>query len=395
MPRRELSGGLGGLVTGRLSDGFAEFGGRAWLNTAHQGALPLAAAEAARETIAWKLSPSELTIERFREVPESLRRALGRLLGVVAEDVILANSASYGLHTIANAYPWREGDEVLVMEGDFPSDILPWLTLEARFGVRVRRIHPAGRVVSPEELNRASSPRTRVFCTTWVHSFSGYAVDVYALGTVCRERGIHFVVNASQALGARPVELVRAPIDALVSAGFKWLCGPYGTGLCWIRPELRERLVPTKAYWLAMQSQEDLGKEVSPVALRDDLGARGLEIFGTANFFNFKPWTVAVEHLLELGAERIAAHDQMLVSRFIDGLDPDHFDLLSPREGDARSTLVFFSHRDRTKNPGLHRALERAGVDVALRNGALRVAPHVYCSTDDVDRALSVLNEPV
>lgn len=377
-----------------LSDGFGDFGGRAWLNTAHQGALPLASAAAAREAIDWKLSPAELTADRFRNVPARLRAALGRLVGAPPDDVVLANSASYGLHLLAGAFPWERGDEVLVMATDFPSDILPWLTLERRFGVSVRQVTPGGHVVTPDELRAAIGPRTRLFCTTWVHSFSGYAIDLEAIGAACREGGVRFVVNASQALGARAIDVSRAPIDALVSVGFKWLCGPYGTGFGWIRPELREALVPTRAYWLAMQRQEDLSKPVSErkLALRDDLGARALDIFGTANFFNYVPWTVSVEHVLELGLDRVTSHDQGLVSRFIEGLDASHYEISSPREGQTRSTLVFFTHRDPSRNDAIQRALTDEGVDIASRNRSLRLSPHVYNGPEDIDRALDALH---
>ena len=375
----------------QFSSGFGDFEGRAWLNTAHQGALPLRAADEAREAISWKLAPRNLTPERFRGVPDRLRTAVGRLLHAPPDEIILANSASYGLHLVANALAWEAGDELLVMSGDFPSDILPWLALEERLDVRVRRIRPANRVVEPEELAAALTPRTRLFCTTWVHSFSGYTIDLEGLGRICREQGIIFLLNASQGLGASPLDTRTAPIDGLVSAGFKWLCGPYGTGICWLRPDLRERLMRVKAYWLAMQTQEELGDRVVDITLKKGLGARGFDLFGTANFFNFKPFAAAVEHLLEIGIERIRAHDQALVSRLIAGL-PESCELLSPSDGPRRSTLVFISHRDPGRNRDLAAALGAAGVDVAYRNGALRVSPHLYNTPADIDRALSVFD---
>jgi selenocysteine lyase/cysteine desulfurase len=374
--------------------GFGDFNGRTWLNTAHQGALPLAAADAAREAVDWKTAPFELTQERFDGVPSRLRVALGRLVNVKPGEIVLANSASYGLHLIANAFPWRAGDEVIVMDGDFPSDILPWLLVERRHGVRVVRIRPRGRIVEPEELQRAITPRTRLFCTTWVHSFSGYAIDLGALGALCREYGVAFVVNASQALGARQIDLADAPVDALTCVGFKWLCGPYGTGFCWIRPSLRERLHLIKAYWLAMQTAEDLGKEVVEAEIREDLGARAYDIFGTANFFNAVPLAVAVEHLMDLGLARIRKHDQELVDLFIAGLDRNQFAITSPTEsGERRSTLVFFSHRDRGRNKEVHAALRTSRVDVAFRGGSIRLAPHLYNGEHDIERALKALTQ--
>lgn len=373
--------------------GFGDFAGRVWLNAAHQGALPLTAAAEAHEAVAWKTMPFELTQERFNGVPQRLRATLGRLVNTKPEDIVLANSASYGLHLIAQAFPWHEGDEVLVMEGDFPSDILPWLLLEERHGVKVVRIRPRGRVVEEDELRRAITPRTRLFCATWVHSFSGFTIDLDALGTACRDYGVAFVVNISQALGARPLDLARAPVDAVSCVGFKWLCGPYGTGFCWIRPALRDKLHPTKAYWLSMQTAEDLGKEVVETTLRTGLGARAYDIFGTANFFNAKPFAAAVEHLLDLGLERVRDHDQQLVSTFLAMLDRTRFDVISPTAAsDRRSTLVFFSHRERDRNRSIHTALAREGIHMAYRGGSLRLAPHLYNGTHDIERAVAALN---
>lgn len=376
-----------------VSGEFGPFQGRVWLNCAHQGPLPRRAAEEAREAVRWKTAPWELTQERFHGVPTRLRENLGRLLGVPAEEVILGNSASYGLHLLANSFPWREGDEVLVVRGDFPSDILPWLTLEDR-GVTVRYVEPANHLPEPEELEASLTPRTRLFCTTWVHSFSGVTADLTALGELCRERGVAFVVNGSQAVGARPLAVGELPVDALVGVGFKWLCGPYGTGYCWVRPDLLRTLRPRQAYWLAALSAQDLTDESLEIGLpAGPPRADTFDLFGTANFFNFHPWAAAIEVLLGHGIERIAAHDQALVERLLAGLDPEIYEVLSPREGPRRSTLVFVSHRDRERNPEIHAALGHAGIDVALRRGALRIAPHVYNAEDDIDRALAALQD--
>jgi selenocysteine lyase/cysteine desulfurase len=277
------------------------------------------------------------------------------------------------------------------MQGDFPSDILPWLGLEAR-GVHVRLIEPRQRVVQADELRAQLTPATRLFCTTWVHSFSGFAVDLQALGAVCREHGVVFLANCSQAIGTRPLDLSRTPVDAITCVGFKWLCGPYGTGFAWIRPALRETLEYNQAYWLAMQTSEDLGGEDRAVALRTDLGARRYDVFGTANFFNYKPWTAAVEYLLDRGIDAVAAHNDRLVSRFIDGLDRDKYRLLSPAEGAMRSTLIFVSHRHRDRNKRIHETLLREGIHVAYRAGSLRIAPHLHNDAACIDRALSLLN---
>ncbi|MFV1956202.1 MAG: aminotransferase class V-fold PLP-dependent enzyme [bacterium] len=365
---------------------------RIWMNCAHQGPLPRVAAQEAREAIDWKSAPHQLSTRRFNEVPERLRSALSRLVGCDDDEIILANSASYGIHLLANGIPLTEGDEVLLVRDDFPSDILPWLGLEKR-GIRVRFIEPAHNMPTAEELKAAITPSTRIFCSTWAHSFSGVVIDIEDLGAVCRENDVLFLVNGSQAIGARPIDVSTIPIDALISVGFKWLCGPYGTGFVWIRPELLQMLEYNQQYWLSIMSPRDLGREAREVRLPEGPPtARTYDVFCTANFFNFKPWAASVEYLLEQKIEKIASHGQQLVGTLIEGLDPGKYNLMSPREGDARSTLVFISHRERERNREIYYHLKESGIDISLRREKLRIAPHLYNTMDDISRVLEALN---
>jgi cysteine desulfurase / selenocysteine lyase len=380
---------VGAPVAGAAGD-FGGFDGRAWLNCAHQGPLPLVAVAAAERALADKAAPHRMGDEAFAEVPRRLKDALGRLAGVPGEEVILGNSTTYGLSLLVQGVDWRVGDEVLLVDGDFPATVVPWLPLAER-GVRVRLLRPEGGVLEAGQLEAELTPATRLFCTSWVFSFTGHAVDLAALGQVCRRAGVTFVVNGSQAVGARPLDLAELPVDALVSCGFKWLCGPYGTGFCWLAPDLLASLTYRPAYWLGHLGQDDLGQEAA-YRLRDDLGAAAYDVFGTANFLTFRPWTASVEYLLGLGIDRVAARDQALVERFLQGLDPDRYRLASPGQGPRRSTLVVFGHRRPGRTPELYRRLEAAGVDVAFRRGQLRVSPHLYNTEADLDRALEVLD---
>lgn len=370
---------------------FGPFGNHIWLNAAHQGPLPRVAAEAVEEAIRWKRVPSRMTSDLFQEVPERLRNCLGRLLAVTADQIILANSSSYGLHLLANGIQWNAGDEVLLVRGDFPSTILPWLGLE-RQGVRVRFIDPSGPVLSAQDLEGRIGSETRLLCTTWVHSFTGYAVDEQSLGELCRRSGMLLVLNASQGIGARSLDLSSAPVDAITSVGFKWLCGPYGTGFCWLRPALLEALDYNQAYWLSMQTAQDLESEEQPLPCRE-LGASRYDIFGTANFFNFVPWTATIEYLLEVGIDCIARHDQRLVDRIIAGIDCQRYQLLSPPRGAERSSLVFLSHREPQRNAALRDRLRSHGIEVALRRGCLRISPHLYNTEEDIRQLLEELAE--
>lgn len=372
------------------SKDFGDFEGKIWLSCAHQGALPKAAIAEALEALSWKVAPFKLTQERFDETPPRLKRALGQLINVPAEDIILGNSASYGLHLLANGFPWQKGGEVILAKNDFPSDILPWLGLEER-GVKVKFIEPRDFVVQPDELLENVSANSKLFCITWVNSFNGGRIDIQALGEICRAHNITFMINCSQALGTRPLDVSALPVDAISCVGFKWLCGPYGTGFCWMKPELRESLSYNQAYWLAMQTAADLKSEPK-LEIKKGLGARKYDVFGTANFFNFKPWAASIEYLLSCGISNIETHDQNLISRLVKGLDVEKFRLLSPQLGNLSSTIVLISHVNSNYNHEIFDYLKRNNLEIAMRKGSLRIAPHLYNTMENIDYLLEVLN---
>lgn len=381
-----------GVADSADSADFGPFDGRAWLNAAHQGPLPRVAVEAVARALAWKIAPHRLTDELFAAVPARLRTLLGELLAVPADEVVLGNSTSYGLHLLANGLPLHPGDEILLVAGDFPATILPWLGLAER-GVVVRQVRPRAMVFDGADLERHLTSATKVFCASWVNSFTGEAVDIAEVGAACRANGTLFVLNGTQGIGARHLDLKAAPVDAIVGCGFKWLCGPYGTGFCWMRPDLLASLAYNQAYWLAAQQGGDLvlNREGGLRPCPADLGARAYDVFGTANFLNFVPWAAALGYLLERGIEAIAAYDQGLVDRLVAGLEGGGYQMVSPRSGMRRSTLVVVSHPDPERNSDLHAALRWAGVDAALRDGNLRFSPHLYNTEADIDRALDVV----
>jgi selenocysteine lyase/cysteine desulfurase len=391
---------------------FGDFDGRVWMNTSHQGALPAPAEAEALEAIRWKRSPRHMTGARFHELIERLRGAAARLVNVPPDEVTITNGASYGLHLLANGLPLGDGDEVLLMAGDFPSNRLPWRGLEAR-GVRVRELASARGlpVIGPEDVAAAITPRTRVLCLSWVHSFSGHATDLPALAALCRDRGqgrgVTLIVNTSQGLGGRRLDLSApelAGVDAVVNVGWKWLCGPYGTGFCWLRPALRERLTTNRRYWLSTQTADDLqgdapgrreGAGPEDEARFQALGGRRYDVFGTASFFNHKPFAASLEMLHDLGLDAVEAHQRALVDRLADGLaearQGGRWRLLSPEAPDERTPIVVFSHRRPEENQRVFEHLREAGVDLAMRRGNLRASPHLHNTPDDVDRLLDAL----
>ncbi len=368
---------------------FGPFNGKIWLNSASEGALPKIARKALQAAISWKINPTTLTHQHFIDVPAKLKDAIGRLLSVSSEDVILGNSATYGIHLLANGLPFKPDDEILLMRNDFPTDILPWLTLESR-GVKVHQWPSRGPVITPEEIVKAITAKTRLICLPHVHTFSGYVLDIAAIGKVCRQRGIIFVVNFSQSAGYIPLNLKKLPIDAMTCAGFKWLCGPYGTGFCWIKKEIRETMCYPQAFWVNVMSPEELAGN-GELRFTAQNSAKSFDVFGTANFFNFVPLTASIEYLLKIGIDKVQTLIKERVGAFVEGLDKDSYVLISASEERRRSALIVFSHRDPAKNNMIFRKFLQKGIGIAKWKGNLRIAPHIFNTYSDIEKTLKIL----
>jgi cysteine desulfurase / selenocysteine lyase len=353
--------------------------------------LPRAAIVAAKEALAAKVSPYRIDDDDFIESPRRLGELLGRLIDAPAQEIILGNSASWGLQVLANGFPFREGDEVVVLADEFPATVFPWLACAQR-GVAVRQLEIAQPVLHPEILERELGPRTRVVAVNWVRSLTGHVIDVQGLHEVCARAEVHLVLNVTQGLGALPFSVAATPVAAISCSGFKWLCGPYATGFAWIRPDVLDTMSAVQAYWLALPDdvELDLNKE-GEHRLRSDLGARAYDVFGTANFLNFRPWAASVEHLLHEGVDEISAYDQRLVTRLIEGLADAGFRFVSPTERRERAAIVVVSAADEALNEPIYEHVRAAGIDIALRGGNLRISPHLYNTHEELDQTIAVL----
>ena len=364
---------------------------RVWLNASHQGPLPLSAADSVAEVVQWKLQPHNMQDSAvFTDIPNRLRSLLATLVSAPESEIVLANSASYGLNLIANGLDWKSGDEVMVASTDFPSDILPWRNLK-RFGVVVNQIRPLGKVLTMDEITRSFTSRTRVLCLTWVHSFSGHVIDLHKIGNACREAGVLFVVNGAQGIGAVPLNVDDYPIDVLTSVGFKWLCGPYGTGFCWIGPRAAEHMHPTKLYWLNALSTDDLSKPELDLSHISVSNTGQHDIFGTANFFNFAPFAEAVDLIVKTGISDIYSHNLALTHHLIDQLNSRRFNVNDLGQENLQSSIFLLEPKKGSVDK-LAMYLDSHGIDVTQRSGMIRISPHFYNTFDEIDRTASLLN---
>ena len=367
-----------------------DLGDVTYLNCATQGPFPKEAVAAVHSALELKTNPSLIRDTDYFDVPDAHRREAAGLLGCSPSEIAVTDSATHGMMLLVNGLDWQPGDEVLIPTGEFPANRFPWLSLE-RKGVRVREIELPPGCAGPEALEEAMSPRTRVFAASWVSYSSGLRLDLEALGGLCRDRGVLFAVDGSQAVGGLDLDLRRTPCDLLAVAGYKWLLGPYGTGLAYVASELVERLELGNINWFAIRGARDFNR-LSHCRLELEPGAWRFDVNETANFLNLGAATASLKLLRELSVTAIEAHVGGLLDRLSGGLPPG-FHIISDRTPEHRSNILYFAARDESATAAAYARLRREKIVVAQREGAIRVSPFIYNTEADIDRLLDVLRE--
>lgn len=359
-----------------------------YLNAASTGPLPARTVAALHEFNERRARPASIPVEEIFGILARSRSLAARLVGASAEEIAVAVDTSYGINVAARSLPLQPGDVIVTSDREFPANVYPWMAAQRDRGVEFRLVPCNGLLPDEDALIAAlDEPRVRVLAISWVSFSSGAMVDLDRLGQACRDRGIWFVVDAIQGLGAASLNVSRTPVDILACGAQKWLLSPWGSGFLYVRRELIERMEPQMVSWLAVKRSEDFNRLLEyDLTWHDD--ARRFELL-TTGYQDLVGMNESLSLLLELGMDAVAARIRECANRLLAGLrDRDDLSLVSPIESARRAGIVVFEPRD---TDGVCRRLDAAGVSYSLREGTVRLAPHVYTSDAELDRTLELL----
>lgn len=360
-----------------------------YFNAAGKGPIPALARRYVDEALAGEERPWDGDPSHEPRHMGALRASFGQLIGAPGVEIAVATSTSEIVGKCAAGLRIPKGGRVACIRGEFPSNVNAWLVRGETDGTPVDFLEPPGAAPDANWLAERLRPGTAALTISWIAFSTGARADAAAIGALCKERGIFFILDATQGVGAAPFDASAVPFDVLACSAYKWLLGPYGIAFGCFRPSAHDRLETVCPSWRSGATGADYTHltdytaEMMPGGVRFDRGE------ATSPLVTM-PARAGMETLLAAGVETIHAHAEGLIARFAAGLDRARWAFATPLEADRRGTILCVRPKRESPENAFAR-IGRAGFAVSLREGAIRVSFHLFNTAEAVDALLAAM----
>lgn len=312
------------------------------------------------------------------------RVKIAKLINAEVDEIAFIKNTTQGILIAANGIDWREGDNVVTANVEFPANVYPWLNL-ARRGVRTKFVQERDGRIPAEHIESMIDHRTRAVSISFVEFASGFRSDLEAIGQICQEKDIMFIVDAIQGLGALDVDVKKCKIHVVSSDGHKWLMGTEGAGCFYCSKEALDKFIPSNVGWSSVINASaylDYDLTLRPDAQRFEEGS--------LNVMGIYALGAAVGLIMEIGIRDIEARVLALTDLLIEKLKEKGYQVVSSLAPKERSGIVCFRSRKHS-SAELCRLLIDNRIIVSDRAGSVRVSPHFYNSEEEIEQMMRVL----
>ena len=357
----------------------------AYLNCAYMSPLMKPALEAGAAGLARKAHPWELTPDKFFTGSDEFRATAAQLIDCSADCIAIVPSASYGIATAARNVPVRQGQNILVLAEQFPSNYYPWQRLVEENGASLKVVPwPEDHDWTTAVLNSLTAD-VAIAALPHVQWTSGGRLDLIRIGEACRKIGAALVLDLTQSLGALPFSVHDVQPDFAVAASYKWLLGPYSVGVLYVAPKWQGG-IPLEENWI----QRATARDFSSVLYTEnyDVGARRFDMGERSNFALLPAAVRAMKQLLEWGVAQISETAGALNRQLANAAADMGFS--APAEP-LRAPHYLALRRKEAIPKELPEVLAREKVFVSVRGSSIRVTPHVYNTAEDCELLIACL----
>lgn len=377
--------GLAGFSWATVASAFPIKKRRAYLNNASIGAGSLPVIAAVDRFMADVRDNGRNEYPNWCKFADSaMKDRIARLIGAKREEIAFVKNTTEGLIQVANGLRWKDGDNVVIADIEYPSNVYCWMKLAER-GVSVRWVKNRQGRIEVDDIRALVDARTRIVSLSAVQFSNGYRQDLARTAQICHDKGAMLNLDGIQWVGALAMDVDKYGVDFLSVGGHKWLLAPIGTGFFYCRRSRLDLLDPPNVGYHSVGKHEDhMDYELT---YRPDAG-RFEEAL--VNFPGIWGLDAAVRMHLKLGPAAVEKHIMGLGDRAIEGLHQRGCQIVNPTGPGERSGIVSFKHPTVPVETLVER-LKEAKVDLAVRGGAMRISPSYYNDADDIDRFLSAL----
>lgn len=361
----------------------------AYFDHAAVGPLTRPAAECVSNWCRQALEEGDTVWPEWNRSVNQTRHRAAELISASNSEIALIPNTTAGISLVAEGYPWREGDNVVTLANEFPSNLYPWMNLADR-GVETRRVQPDpnGRV-DLDRVLASCDQRTRIVALSWIGFATGFRLELARFVDAIHQRGCLFFLDAIQGFGVFPLNVSQLPIDFLAADGHKWMLGPEGAGVLYVRREHLDLLRPVGVGWNSVVHCYDFDK--IELTLKDSAGRyEG----GTMNAAGFMALGASLDLLRDCG---LSSNESAVADRILELTDYACEQLsrlgirvVNIREPLHRSGIVTFRLEGQDQKAVRHFCL-KSGIVLSHRNGCLRISPHAYNNEAEIDHLVDVV----
>ena len=346
-----------------------------YLNHAAHSPLPKPAIDAMRKHIE-ELSEHGDAIDQ-----DDGKTSFAKLINATKKEVALVENTSTGLNIIASILNYHQGSNIVTTDLEYPSVVYPWK--RKKLEVNVRYVNNRAGKIFLEDLEKAMDNKTVAVAISHVEYVNGFRFDLKAVSEIVHKHGAYLVVDAIQSLGALPVDVKHDDVDFLTAACYKWMLGPPGIGYLYMREELIEKFEPPFIGWASVEPEifetldfwEIRNLKLSKTASRFEVG--------TPSRVSIAGAVAALNLLLGAGINNIEKRILTLTDHLIELLSARGIKFQTPLEPEYRSGIVNFLIDDPQERTD---QLAEKGIVVSARSHGIRVSPHFYNTTNEIDK---------
>lgn len=360
-----------------------------FLNCSYMSPMLNSVKEAAVQGLEKRSNPWKLTTDDWFGPAEEARSLFAKIINTGKENVALTPSASYGIATAAKNIHLTAKQKIVLLDQQYPSNVYSWRELSKESGAEIITIKRNGTQTWTEAILEKVNEQTGLVAVPNCHWTDGSIVDLEKVSAAAKKVNAKLVIDASQSVGALPIDVNKIKPDFLVSVGYKWLLGPYGIGYLYIDAQYRAQGTPIEYGWLNKKGSADFSRLVE-YQDQYEPGARRFDAGGFPSFVHLPMAIAGMKQLLSWGIENV----QESISTVTDDIEiqAKEFGLKVPEKNTRAGHMIGVTY-PLDQVAALSKKLAGHQVFVSFRGDKIRIAPHLYNDAADVEKLFNVLKD--